>query len=44
MDLNALILLAKAKFDWDIDKMNLANQFIRVKILKRGLPKSPDSF
>jgi len=35
MDLNALILLAKAKFDWDIDKMNLANQFIRVKDIKK---------
>ncbi len=35
MDLNKLILLAKAKFDWDIDKMNLANQFIRVKDIKR---------
>lgn len=39
MDLNALILLAKAKFDWDIDKMNLANQFIRVKdINKKDYP------
>ena len=34
-DLGKLILLAKAKFDWDIDKMNLANQFIRVKDIKR---------
>ncbi len=34
-DLEKLILLAKAKFDWDIDKMNLANQFIRVKDIKR---------
>lgn len=34
MDLGKLILLAKAKFDWDIDKMNLANQFIRVKDIK----------
>jgi hypothetical protein len=34
-DLNTLILLAKAKFDWDIDKMNLANQFIRVKDIKK---------
>jgi len=40
MDLNQLILLAKAKFDWDIDKMNLANQFIRVKdIQKEDFPK-----
>ena len=39
-DLNQLILDAKAKFDWDIDRMNLANQFIRVKELKRkDLPK-----
>jgi len=35
MNLHKLILLAKAKFDWDIDKMNLANQFIRVKDIKR---------
>lgn len=34
-DLNKLILLAKAKFDWDIDKINLANQFIRVKDIKK---------
>jgi predicted nucleotidyltransferase component of viral defense system len=33
-DLNKLILLAKAKFDWNIDKINLANQFIRVKDIK----------
>jgi predicted nucleotidyltransferase component of viral defense system len=40
MDLNQLILLAKAKFDWDIDKMNLANQFIRIKdIQKEDFPK-----
>ncbi len=40
MDMNQLILLAKAKFDWDIDKMNLANQFIRVKdIQKEDFPK-----
>lgn len=39
-DLNHLILDAKAKFDWDIDRMNLANQFIRVKELERkDLPK-----
>ncbi len=40
LDLNQLILLAKAKFDWDIDKMNLANQFIRIKdIQKVDFPK-----
>lgn len=35
MNLKRLILLAKAKFDWDIDKMNLANQLIRVRDIKR---------
>ncbi len=35
MDLYKLIFLAKSKFDWDIDKMNLANQFIRVKDIKK---------
>jgi len=35
MDVYTFILLAKAKFDWDIDKMNLANQFIRVKDIKK---------
>lgn len=35
-----LILDAKAKFDWDIDKMNLINQFIRVKDIKENeLPR-----
>lgn len=34
-DLKKLVLLAKAKFDWDIDKMNLANQFIRVRDIKK---------
>ncbi len=34
-DLTKLILLAKAKFDWHIDRMNLANQFIRVKDIRR---------
>lgn len=29
--LKKLILDAKAKFDWDIDKLNLAAQFLRVK-------------
>ena len=39
-DLRELILDAKAKFDWDIDRMNLANQFIRVKELEfKDLPK-----
>ena len=32
--LEKLILDAKAKFDWDIDKINLASQFIRVKEFK----------
>lgn len=35
LDLKKLILLAKAKFDWDIDSINLANQFIRVKDIKK---------
>lgn len=29
--LRELILDAKAKFDWDIDRINLASQFLRVK-------------
>lgn len=32
--LKRLILDAKAKFDWDIDRVNLANQFVRVKDIK----------
>ena len=32
--LQELIINAKAKFDWHIDRINLANQFIRVKDLK----------
>ncbi len=36
--LKRLILDAKAKFDWDIDKVNLASQFIRVKEFKEALP------
>jgi len=45
MDVYTLILLAKAKFDWDIDKMNLANQFIRVKDIKReDYPKTLTPF
>ncbi len=40
LDLKKLILLAKAKFDWDIDSINLANQFVRVKdIRKEDYPK-----
>lgn len=35
LDLKELILLAKAKFDWDIDSINLANQFVRVKDIKK---------
>lgn len=37
--LERLILDAKAKFDWDIDKLNLASQFIRVKEFKLDYPK-----
>ncbi|MDO8657923.1 MAG: nucleotidyl transferase AbiEii/AbiGii toxin family protein [Candidatus Levybacteria bacterium] len=38
--LEKLILDSKAKFDWHIDKVNLANQFIRVKDIKeKELPK-----
>lgn len=33
-DLNKLILQAKAKFDWDIDKTTLASQLLRVKDIK----------
>lgn len=36
--LEKLILDAKAKFDWDIDKINLASQFVRVKEFK-DIPK-----
>jgi len=36
--LKKLILDAKAKFDWDIDRMNLVSQFIRVKEFKETLP------
>lgn len=35
--LEKLILDAKAKFDWDIDKLNLAAQFLRVKDFKEVL-------
>lgn len=34
-DLRKLIILAKTKFDWDIDKINLANQFVKVKDIKK---------
>lgn len=37
--LEKLILDAKAKFDWDIDKLNLASQFVRVKEFKLDYPK-----
>lgn len=37
--LDKLILDAKAKFDWDIDRLNLASQFIRVKEFKIDYPK-----
>lgn len=38
--LEKLISDAKAKFDWHIDKINLANQFIRIKDIKDAeLPK-----
>ena len=35
--LKKLILDAKAKFDWDIDKLNLAAQFLRVKDFREVL-------
>lgn len=37
--LDKLILDAKAKFDWDIDRLNLGSQFIRVREFKRDYPK-----
>ena len=37
--LEKLIIDAKAKFDWDIDKVNLATQFIRVKDSAEDFPK-----
>ena len=36
--LKRLILDAKAKFDWDIDRINLASQFIRVREFKETPP------
>jgi len=35
--LERLILDAKAKFDWDVDKLNLAAQFLRVKEIREPL-------
>lgn len=37
--LDKLILDAKAKFDWHIDKMNLASQFARVVDFQNDFPK-----
>lgn len=38
--LRRLILDAKAKFDWDIDRVNLASQFVRIKDLQiQDFPK-----
>lgn len=37
--LEKLILDAKAKFDWDIDRLNLASQFVRVREFKVDYPK-----
>lgn len=38
--LRRLILDAKAKFDWDIDRINLASQFVRIKDLQiQDFPK-----
>lgn len=38
--LRRLILDAKAKFDWDIDRVNLASQFVRVRDLQvQDFPK-----
>lgn len=49
--LKRLILEAKAKFDWDIDRVNLASQFLRSKdfkdypkILKPFRPKKMEEF
>ncbi len=39
LKLNQLILDAKAKFDWDIDKLTLASQFMRVK--EAGVLETP---
>ena len=40
-DLDSLIINSKAKFDWDIDRVNLASQFIRIKefIKSKDYPK-----
>lgn len=37
--LEKVILDAKAKFDWDIDRLNLASQFVRVKELTLDYPE-----
>lgn len=37
--LERLIIDSKAKFDWDIDRVNLASQFIRVKEFRMDYPK-----
>lgn len=37
--LQKLTLDAKAKFDWDIDRVTLASQFIRVKDFRKDYPK-----
>jgi len=37
--LEKLIIDAKAKFDWDIDRINLASQFLRVKDFGTDFPK-----
>lgn len=37
--LEKLIIDAKAKFDWDIDRVNLAAQFVRVGDFKEDYPK-----
>jgi predicted nucleotidyltransferase component of viral defense system len=37
--LEKLIIDAKAKFDWDIDRVNLASQFTRVRDFKDNYPK-----
>lgn len=37
--LEKLILDAKAKFDWDIDKITLGSQFVKIKEIGQGYPK-----
>ena len=36
--LGKLIIDAKAKFDWDIERVNLASQFLRVKDFQKDFP------